>query len=481
MSRKECYRLISVLLGVVLLAVAAPSAVTAAPPNNDNLANATEVSALPFSDSVDTTEATEESNEGGCGPPTHTVWYAITLDHAATLTIHVTATGFSNPSVTLWVGGQPPNANPVCGGPDGDLVYRVQTGQTYYLQVGTRFFWEPGGQVEIAIDEIPSPANDAFAAATPFSDLPFLDSGNLAAATVEPGEPQASPYYPPVASVWYRFTPTASRSVSVSGAGIAVAAYSGSQLGQLTQLGFQELAYGVPLTARVEAGTPIYFQVVPQFGGEGGAFSLTVDVTPKPVVGFAITPPDPSIFDTTQFVDQSYDPAQIGIESWSWDFGDGGTATGCCPTHQYSADGDRTVKLTVTTHDGRTSSTSQVVDVRTHDVAIRELSAPVNGKAGKTVSITVALSNNHYLETVQVQLLKSVAGSAGFQEVGVLTLPVPVRKGKLATQFAFSYTFTSDDAALGKVTFQAIATILGARDAVPADNTAISPPTRVVR
>ena len=39
--------------------------------------------------------------------------------------------------------------------------------------------------------------------------------------------------------------------------------------------------------------------------------------------------------------------------------------------------------------------------------------------------------------------------------------------------------FTGDDAAVGKVTFEATATIVNARDAQSADNTAIALPTRV--
>ncbi len=55
----------------------------------------------------------------------------------------------------------------------------------------------------------------------------------------------------------------------------------------------------------------------------------------------------------------------------------------------------------------------------------------------------------------------------GFDQVGTLTQPVPVTTGKATTSFAFSYTFTPSDAAVGKVTFEAIATIQGARDALP--------------
>ena len=67
----------------------------------------------------------------------------------------------------------------------------------------------------------------------------------------------------------------------------------------------------------------------------------------------------------------------------------------------------------------------------------------------------------------------------GVQLVGTLTQLIPVRSGNKTVPVSFSYTFSSKDAAVGKVTFQAVATIMGARDALPADNTAISSPTKV--
>ena len=106
---------------------------------------------------------------------------------------------------------------------------------------------------------------------------------------------------------------------------------------------------------------------------------------------------NPSSFDTVGFYDQSSDPGQVGFASAEWDFGDGGTASnpGCCPSHRYFADGDYTVRLTVTTLDGRTASTTRVVQVRTHDVAIAKLtvwtsaSLAVAGKSGRT-SVAIA-------------------------------------------------------------------------------------------
>ncbi len=50
---------------------------------------------------------------------------------------------------------------------------------------------------------------------------------------------------------------------------------------------------------------------------------------------------------------------------------------------------------------------------------------------------------------------------------------------KRVTPFAFSYTFTPDDATIGNITFKAIAALSGARDALPADNEIVSLPTKV--
>jgi len=135
--------------------------------------------------------------------------------------------------------------------------------------------------------------------------------------------------------------------------------------------------------------------------------------------------------------------------------------------------------LTVTTPDGRSGSTSQSIVVRTHDVAITKLSAPNAASSGQTRQIAVGLNSRRYPETVEVQLLKSVPG--GYQLVGSLTQSVPVRASNRTTDFNFSYTFTGADTQLGKVTFKAVANVLGARDALPADNEAIAPPTKVNR
>ena len=83
--------------------------------------------------------------------------------------------------------------------------------------------------------------------------------------------------------------------------------------------------------------------------GPGGSDTLTraayVDVTePAPVADFVGTPTSGASPLTVSFTD-----ASIGnLSSWSWSFGDGGTATVQNPSHVYAAVGSYTVSLTVT-------------------------------------------------------------------------------------------------------------------------------------
>jgi len=350
-------------------------------------------------------------------------------------------------------------------------------------------FTEGGeGSYQLSIQEVLPPPNDDFANATPIAELdpPFSDPVDTAAASLEAGEPTptCAAGNDPGGTAWYVFTPSETGSISANiintSFSTVVAAYTGNSLASLTEVGSR--CFGERLTFRANAGTTYYFQVAGLFG-QGGPLEFRLEVTPPPVASFSFSPFDPSVFDTVQFFNNSSDPGQREFEPSMWDFGDGTTLTtlDCCPAHRYAADGDYTVQLTVTTDDGRTASTSQVVQVRTHDVAITKFLAPKAASAGQTRQVVVGINSRRYPENnVEVQLFKSVPG--GFQFVGSLTQFVPVRPSNRTTNFNFSYTFTSDDANVGKVTFRAVANILGARDALPADNEAISsPPTKVSR
>jgi Tol biopolymer transport system component len=328
-----------------------------------------------------------------------------------------------------------------------------------------------------------SPANDDFANAAGISALPFSANVNLALATTEAVEPAStcSNSFGGVGkTVWYSFTPAQTGSISAStfnaGFSSVVAAYTGTSVASLTEVGCA--VFGNRVTFRALANTTYYFQVGGLFG-QSGTLEFHLEVPPPPVANFFFFPFDASVFDVVQFIDQSFDPGGVGFAPQAWTFGDGTTGTGGSPTHRYAADGDYPAQLTATTLDGRTAMATQTVHVRTHDVAITRFATPNAASSGQTRRIVVSLNSRRYTETVEVQLFRSVPG--GFQQFGSLTQSVPMNPKNGTTDFAFSYTFTADDATIGKVTFRAVAVISGARDALPADNEAIAPPTKVSR
>jgi PKD repeat protein len=455
-------------------------AALAATAPNDNFANATVISALPFSDVVDNTSATTEPGEptGQCFEnPQQTVWYSITPASNMTIGVDMSGSTFFDTVFDVYTqlgSGLAGLSSPItCASLDNPTTsarFQASANTTYYIQAGSSCCTR-GGSLHLNVSEILPPADDNFADATVISpsQFPFTDTEDATAATTQPGEPSCGQA---PNSWWYSFTPTSAESLTASDGDFGhLAVYTGSGLTNLSQVGCARST----LTFRAIAGTTYYFRVNDSEQGLIGPVTFTLDHTQPPIASFLIDSDSAStIFVPTQFSDQSTDPGQVGIQSEVWDFGDGTTGTGSGPAHQYTADGDYTVTLTVTTFDGRTATTSQIVHVSTHDVGIATLTVPARAKVGKASPITVAVSNKRYPETVQVQLYSN--DNQGFfgNLVGTLTLSVPVKAGKKTTQFVFSYTFTSADATDGKVAFEAIATIQGANDALPADNIVIA-------
>lgn len=199
--------------------------------------------------------------------------------------------------------------------------------------------------------------------------------------------------------------------------------------------------------------------------------------TPPPRATFFVAAAEVSVYEDLRAYDASFDPGGAGIDGHRWDFGDGDSAIGHRATHRYAEDGDYTLTLTVTTLDGRQATTAQPVSVRTHDVAITAFSVPRRARAGVQGLITVRVASERYAETVRVDLLKGVPGG-GFETVGRETVEVPAG-ARRAVEARFAVSFSETDAAGGRVIFKATATLVGARDASPADNAALALPTTV--
>jgi PKD domain len=474
-------RLLAILsLAVMLLVFSPPSGANAAPPPNDNFANAAPITSLPFTQTAENTEATTEPGEPGfCGPTNQTLWYSFTPSSDVTVRADTSGSNFAPNELGLYqqVGSGFGGLTPISCRYNGDpILYLLQAGSTYYFQAGS-FSLGVGGALQLNVQAVPPPANDNFANATAFVSVPYSNTFDMSAATDEQNEPTPSCSGPAQGTVWYAFTPSVSATYSGGVNGVTWVAqfgvYTGSSLGTLTEV---FCAFEKPLVFHATAGTTYYIQIGNHAGAAASA-QFTLDFQPPPTAQFGFFPSDPSSFDTISFLDFSFDPAGIGINAWSWNFGDGSSAQDMFPTHRYASDGDYTVTEAITTSDGRSSSTSQQVNVRTHDVAIKKFATPTVAAVGKTETLTVSISDHRYPETVEVDLYRS--SPSGFEFVGSKTVSVPVLPASRTTAVSLTYTFTSADRTIGKVTFEAIATTPFVHDALPADNQAISAPTRV--
>ena len=190
--------------------------------------------------------------------------------------------------------------------------------------------------------------------------------------------------------------------------------YTGSGIGALDPVPVAR-SFGRTIF-QATAGTTYLIQL-----GHNGLFSsgeigISLQVAPTPSVALFHNPFDPSSYDTIGFSGHAFDPAAFPIESWSWDFGDGGTGEGSFASHRYLADGDYDVTLRIVTSDGRAASSTTTVTVRTHDVSVTKLVVPKKASAGRSQTIKVNVVGTRYDENVTVQLLRST--ETGFVQLG---------------------------------------------------------------
>lgn len=464
---------------------------TLAATTNDDFANATAIGSFPFTDTVDVATSTVEPGEpGGCVyQHSRSVWYRFTPAAGGAVTFDP-AGSFSDSMLALYN-----STGPGFGGLTllkcsdwnyNSLVVRVEAGATYYVEV-TDFF-SGGGALTLTGSFNPPPTNDGFANSVAIGSLPFSETTSNAATSAEAGEP-ACTYSLDNGSVWYDYTAQENGWLTATATGyspvyfypIAVLGlYTGTDVGSLTLVDCKSGAPTARLTFNAQAGHTYHLQVSGTFAPAD--MTLQLGLPPAPSPDYFYYPNQANVFGPVNFVDFTSDPAEIGLGPAHWEFGDGSTADGSAVAHSFKKDGDYAVVMTATSLDGRTASASKVVTVRTDDVGIGKLTVPTSAKAGQTRTITVGVTNQRYPETVAVSMWKGIFPNNQLvgQVEGVL---VPVMQAGRTMSFSFEYTFTAQDAAIGRVTFGASVGmwISGVHDANANDNQVVALATRVNR
>jgi hypothetical protein len=126
---------VGVITALGLLA-AAPA--YAAPPANDTIAGAVTIGALPYSTTLDTSEATTDAVDvaanANCGAPATdaSVWYSVMPTTDTTLLVDVSNSNYT--AGVLVLAGEPGNLDIVTYGP-GAVVFEAAAGTTYYLLI----------------------------------------------------------------------------------------------------------------------------------------------------------------------------------------------------------------------------------------------------------------------------------------------------------------------------------------------------------
>ena len=150
-----------VFAALTLFAVYGGSGVAAAPANDD-IADAVEVTSLPFADTVDITEATQGTDDLHCGSLSdgNTAWYKFTPTSDMRIGFHIET---SVPDLSISIGTGSPGSLSLlqCSFAPNDAL-DATAGTTYYIQLGT-CCGAAGGPVAITMQEVPhlsgGPAN----------------------------------------------------------------------------------------------------------------------------------------------------------------------------------------------------------------------------------------------------------------------------------------------------------------------------------
>jgi PKD repeat protein len=183
--------------------------------------------------------------------------------------------------------------------------------------------------------------------------------------------------------------------------------------------------------------------------GVGSSTPILINVNPTPTADASFSQTNGSF--TVQFLNNS-----TNASSYSWDFGDGTTATGVTTTHTYTAAGAFTARLTITDNEGSTDTTTHEITVAAPGFGLR-----VTDDSGAVVWTVAGLFNNN--KNVHVKYssdgkVRKISGAAtDVDPVGVRTnVSFSVIRTKHSSEYTGSIRIQRSDGAVKKFRFQVV-------------------------
>jgi PKD repeat protein len=236
-----------------------------------------------------------------------------------------------------------------------------------------------------------------------------------------------------------------------------------------------------PAGPAVDTNTMVNIAVTPIGSDFGNSLArmVTIRLVPVNVVIppdglqplFTFTPSSPSDHQNVLFdASASTAPSNNPIASYSWNFGDGATASGRTATHSFDTAGTYAVTLTIGDQYNRTAATTQTVDVAGGvSPAASFLTSPANPRVGENVNFNASASQAATGRTIRTY---DWDFGDGFQK----TTTGPITAHDYTTAGTFSVTLVVTDDVGRKGVANAGVTI--ATDAPTADFTSSqTPPT----
>ncbi|HHB92177.1 MAG TPA: hypothetical protein ENK59_03060 [Thioploca sp.] len=204
---------ISSLISIIILLI---STITIAAPNNDDLANATNISSIPISLQQDSTGATNETNEATptclSNESNPSVWFKYTTSTSQNIVFDTFGSDYDT-TLSIWKNNQHPLIPIDCNDDHSNLKQslinaKLEAGITYYINVGG--YNGANGNLVFNAKPVNVLNNDNLADAITITfDTTYSNTQTTKSATTETGEsPPSCNQTGVTSSVWYKYSPS---------------------------------------------------------------------------------------------------------------------------------------------------------------------------------------------------------------------------------------------------------------------------------